>query len=465
MISLKQSYYFLFLLGLFFFPFNSFQGLKFLGEFQNEAGVYLFLLGFALLLVDVSKGKSFFVPIDRLVFQIVLLFIFWIIICTLLNFQTVSENYFKQTSGLNRFVRQFIALSFSTFIFLLFFWNMIKEMDTKQILFKIRKVFLYALIFAFLYGIFEILVTTLGLSFFRPIYELFDYFPFVDEDIHMGGRISSVAFEPPFLAVYLISIAGWMYSYMLTEKKIVKYVPLAMVLILTYYSGSRTALVVILIQLLFFLNIYLSKKMKVVLVGSTFVLCLLVLSLSIVYKDNKAIKDISNKIESLDFVGNLKKNVSNQSRFGIQYSSIQVFKNNPIVGVGFGQQSFTGRYLYPSWAVKDNWEFEYIYQNNEVKSFPPGYNLYTRLLAETGIVGISIFLLLLYTTFRQTRILMKQHDANTRVLGVILFITFIGLYINWLQIDTFRVYIFWLSLCVLMKLITKKPSKENVTNQ
>jgi O-antigen ligase len=161
----------------------------------------------------------------------------------------------------------------------------------------------------------------------------------------------------------------------------------------------------------------------------------------------------------LDFVGNLTKNVSNQSRFGIQYSSIQVFKRNPIVGVGFGQQSYTGRYLYPSWAVKNNWEFEQIYQNSKERSFPPGYNLYTRLLAETGIIGIFIFLFLIYTTFKQTKRLIRGGDYETKTIGVILLITFIGLYINWMQIDTFRVYVFWLSLCILMKL-SIKPLKE-----
>lgn len=464
MISLKQSYYFLFILGLFFFPFNSFQGLKFLGEFQNEAGAYIFVVGFTLLLIDVIKGKSFFIPLNKLIFQIILLFMFWVIACTLLNYQTVSENFFKHTTGFNRFIRQFIALSFSTLIFLLFFWNVIIEMNTRQILFKIRKVFLYALIFSFIYGVFEILVTTLGFTIFRPIYKLFDYFPFVEEDFHLNGRISSVAFEPPFLAVYLISIAGWMYSYMLTEKNIIKYAPLAMVLILTYYSGSRTALVVILVQLLVFLYIYLSKQMKKIILVSTLTLCLILFSLSFIYKDNKAIKDITHKIESLDFVGNLKKTVSNQSRFGIQYSSIQVFKNNPIIGVGFGQQAYTGRYLYPGWALKNNYEFTYNYQNSEVRSFPPGYNMYTRLLAETGLIGISIFLFLMYTIFKQCRLLIKNNDFETKVLGIILLITFVGLYINWMQIDTFRVYVFWLSLCILMKFTHKKIISKNVIN-
>jgi O-antigen ligase len=452
MLTLKKTYYLLFLIGLFFFPFNSFEGLSFLGEYKNEAGVYIFLTGFLLFFVDFLKGEKFNIPLNRPVFQIVIIFLAWIIIGFILNLNTISENYFKHTSGINRFVRQFISLLFSSIIFLLFFWNIIINMTTRKILYTIRKVFYLSLLFASVYGFLELSVNVFKLSFLMPIYKLFNYFPFLEEDFHTMGRISSIAFEPPFLAVYLISIAGWMFSYMLTDDGKLKYLPTVLVLILTYYSGSRTALIVILIQLVVFLNIYLSPFRKKVALASVMILILIGSIFALFSKDNRAIKDITKKVESLDFVGNLKKNISNQSRFGIQYSSIQVFKNNPIIGVGFGQQSFTGRYLYPHWAEKNNWEFENIYQNNNERSFPPGYNLYTRLLAETGLVGISIFFLLIYITFKQTRRLMIDNDLNIRNIGIILFITFIGFYINWFQIDTFRVYIFWLSLCILMKL-------------
>lgn len=464
MLSLKQTYYLLFLFGLFFFPFNSFEGLKFLGEYKNEAGAYFFLIGFVFLLIDVIKGKPFYIPLNKTVFQTLLTFIIWLIVSTLLNYQTVSENYFKHTTGFYRFIRQFISLSFSTLIFLLFFWNILLEMNLKQILYKIRKIFLFSLIFTFVYGLFEVLVTILGFSFLRPIYKLFDYFPFLEEDFDSMGRISSVAFEPPFLAVFLISIAGWMFSYIITETKTSKYIPLFMVLLLTYYSGSRTALIVILIQLIFFLNIYLSIQMKKIIFFSTLIFTLILFLFATFNSENQAIKDITKKVESLDFIGNLTKSKSNQSRFGIQYSSLLVFKENPIIGVGFGQQSFTGRHLYPSWAVKNNWEFKYIYQNSSDRSFPPGYNVYTRLLAETGIIGISIFLILIYITLKQTKILMKHDNQEVKVLGIILLVTFVGLYINWMQIDTFRVYIYWLSLCILMKLSKPSIQEHNVSN-
>ena len=162
-------------------------------------------------------------------------------------------------------------------------------------------------------------------------------------------------------------------------------------------------------------------------------------------------KAIEEKVESLDFLGNIKSNVSNRSRLGIQYTSLIVFTKNPIFGVGFGQQAFVARSLYPGWVKKDNYEFKIFYSNQREKSFPPGYNLYTRLLAEIGIVGFLIFAYLQILILKEARRLSKFQNKDFQILGIILLITTIGLFINWMQIDTFRIYGVWISLAILIK--------------
>ena len=136
----------------------------------------------------------------------------------------------------------------------------------------------------------------------------------------------------------------------------------------------------------------------------------------------------------------------------MQYASLQVFMENPIIGVGFGQQSYYSRHHYPTWATSNNYEFTLWYKNKNVKSFPPGYNIYTRLLAETGIVGFLIFLYLIFKSISISRKMTKNSSSEKRYLGIILLISFVGLYINWMQIDTFRIYGIWLSLAILIKL-------------
>jgi len=151
-IPLSKIYLFFFFLGLFFFSFNEYQGLSFLGEFKTESGALFFLLGFLLLGIEsIAKGKIS-IPYKSTIFQILVFFIIWCFITTVLNANTVVSNYFKHTSGINRFVRQYFSMILSCIVFFLFYWNIIYKMKTIDILLKIRKVFLLSLIIAFTYG-------------------------------------------------------------------------------------------------------------------------------------------------------------------------------------------------------------------------------------------------------------------------------------------------------------------------
>ncbi|TDE55174.1 O-antigen ligase family protein [Flavobacterium sp. GT3P67] len=453
---LRKLYTILFFLGLFFFPFNEYEGIPFLGEFKSEAGALFLMLGFLFLLLEVVVTKRIFVPYKSPIFQIGAIFLIWCFISTLLNVVSVSTNYFKHTGGINRFIRQYFALLISGCFFLILYCNVFIKMDLKEILFKIRKAFFYSLVIASIYGFLEILVSYFGINSVFPVLKLFDYFPFLEVKIAGLGRISSIAYEPPFLAIYLITIAGWMFSYILTEKGIWKFFPTIAILLLTFFSGSRTGLIVVFFQLFIFTTIlYKDKRFKVYVVYSLIGFFAL-FSVMLIFNGEKVTKALTEKVESLDFQGNLKNNISNKSRFGMQYASLQVFKENPIVGVGFGQQTYHSRTHYPTWATKDNYEFDLIYKNKNVKSFPPGYNLYTRLLAETGIIGFLILLALIYYSIKQTKIFIKNSSGEKQILSYILLISFSGLFINWLQIDTFRIYGIWLSLAILMRLSQEK---------
>ncbi len=455
MLTIKKAYSFLFLLGMFFFPFNSFEGIEALGEFKNEAGAYFLLAGFILMLF----GKKVVIPLRSPVFRIILLFLFWCFFCTVLNIDGVSNSYFKHTSGLNRFIRQYFSLLISSFIFFIFYYNVLINMEIKEILLKIRKVFLYSLFIAFCVGMLEAMIGVFGISAARIPLELFNYFPFLEIGF-FSERISAISYEPPFLAIYLITIAGWMFSYMITHKGLIKYIPTIVVLLLTYFSGSRTGLVTVFFQFMIFLLIIIPTEKYIKYIIRTVAVLLFFGVFVFLFSGDKIVKSFETKIESLDFKGNLKKNISNKSRFGIQVATIAVFKENPIIGVGFGQQSYYSRYHYPRWATVRNYEFTLYYKNQEVKPFPPGYNLYTRLLAETGLIGFFIILLLIYISIMETNRLRKRSEEHKQILTIILLVSFSGLYLNWVQIDTFRIYGIWLSLAILIRLSNNKQLKD-----
>ena len=460
-ISLKQTYIYFFLLGIFFIPFNSYDGISFLGEYKRDGAIVFFLASFLFFSIDTFYKRKFKIPLNNILFQFLALFVGWIIVGTLLNGFSIYENYMKQTSGISRSIRQFLSLSIVLFLFIVAY-NSAKNYSIKRIFVLIRKTFFLSFIFVAVYGVLEILVVYFNILGLKNILLLFDYFPFTEVFLDFKyRRISSFSHEPPFLAIYLITIAGWMFSYILTSKGFKRFLPTIFVFILTFFSGSRTALIVVLLQFLVFMGTVFTVNKNYRLIIQRFLLVIsTVFILLLIFNGKNVSREIEAKIDSLNFRENLMNNVSNKSRFGIQYTSLLIFLDNPITGVGFGQQGYHAKGKYPKWATHKNYEFTQLYLNDNVKSFPPGYNIYTRLLAETGIVGFGIFISFLLLIFYQCRKLFKSLNQFEKVVPVVLLISFIGFAINWMQFDSFRVFGFWICLAILIKQIREINSYE-----
>ena len=307
-LTLRNIYTFLFLLGVFFIPFNSWEGIKALGEFKKESSAFFFLVGFFVLILEIIISKRLLIPLDNILVKLLLIFLLWVVATIFLNFPVVYESYYKRTTGVMRFIRQFFALFLSCGIFFLFYYNVLRNLPSEEILFKIRKVFLYSFLFVCIYGFLEIGYSIFGSGIAYETLMILDYFPFIEYYTHNAGRISSVTFEPPALATFLITVSGWMFSYIITHNGLKKYLPTIFILILTYYSGSRTALIVILVQLAVFFTIFLTKKefLKVLKMG--FIVIVFFSGMFFLLNPRKIVADVENKMESLDFKCNLKTN-------------------------------------------------------------------------------------------------------------------------------------------------------------
>lgn len=441
-------------LAIFFIPFNSYKGFSFLGEFAKESAVLFLLAGSITFFFLILQEKKIAIPIKNPIFQALLLLLLWFIVATLLNLPDIRDYYLKKTTGINRFIKQYIVLFFSAIVFLLLYYNIFRQFSLEKTLFLIRKIFLFSLIVVTIYGVLEVAILVFGLGFLSPLIRLFNYVPFTEVKLDTNlSRISSVTFEPPALANYLITVAGWMFSYILTEKKAWKFLPAIAVITLALFSGSRAGIAIVGLQtVLFFFLLVKNKKthflvIKLLIVGGIAITGLLLV------KGKVITEYLVEKATSFN-INDDTHDISNRSRFGVQEANYNVFLNNPIAGVGYGQQSFEAIQYYPNWAKVGNWEFRYKYLNDRHPNFPPGYNLYARILAEGGIIGMLFFVVFIILIFYATFHLIKQQNV-TYILGVILFISFVGFFINWFKSDTFRIFGFWLSFAILMICLEK----------
>jgi len=441
------------LLGIFFIPFNSWSGIGFLGEYYRDSCFLFFSFAFVLVLFK----RRINIPVKNLIFQFLILFILWSILATLFNAHNIADYYFKQTSGLSRFINQFGSLIIASIIIPLTFYNGFKWININKTFRLIRRVVLASLIIVLIYSIIEILIVKFDMvNLKKPILNLFDYFPFTEAKTDMRlRRISSVTFEPPALGTYLLSIAGWMFSYILTEKKNFKYLPTVIVLFLGFMSGSRAAFFAIIIQfiiasIIFLKNKKLTRNIYRIIIGFSTASIL-----TITYFSEPIYNYIKKEINSFK-LDDSTHSLSNKSRFGIQQAMFYVFLENPISGTGYGLQAFESRKKYPTWAKKNNWEFRLKYLNQNDKRFPPGYNMYLRILSETGLVGFLFFGLMLLQIFLWCFNNLKSENST---IAFIILISMIGFSLNWLKMDSFRIYFFWLCLALIWVVEQRKISQ------
>jgi O-antigen ligase len=395
----------------------------------------------------------------------VLLFLFllliWFIISTALNIHNIIEYNFKGTIGIVRFIKQYGSLFISAILILFTCLHVFNGQNVNQVFFSIRKVTLWSFIFVCIYGVLEILILVFGISFLMPILNLFNYFPFTEVYLPELKRISSVSFEPPELGTYLICIVGWMLSYIITEKNIWKYLPALFILILTYFSDSRSGIAIILFQFLLFGLLLLKQKRFRPILYRIFMISLIPITILFLFKGRTITYYIFEKLTSFSATDDIHGD-SNRSRLGIQQANIIAFTERPITGAGFGQSAYVSKRHFPKWATDGNWEFSEKYLNPKHKPFPPIYNLYVRLLSESGIIGFFIFITFLcftlifsYKLYKNGLFAYKEND-NIKAIGLVLLITFSGITINWIKADTFRIFGFWINLAFLIYLTGNK---------
>jgi hypothetical protein len=118
-----------------------------------------------------------------------------------------------------------------------------------------------------------------------------------------------------------------------------------------------------------------------------------------------------------------------------------VFNQYPWLGVGLGNAGFFFPQLAPAlgWASTEIRSVLYYFtQMPNVKS------LWFRLLAETGLVGFSVFITWIYILFQSSRFTQHHPDETTKTLafaGQLALLAFIG---EGLSIDSFALPYFWL---------------------
>lgn len=129
-------------------------------------------------------------------------------------------------------------------------------------------------------------------------------------------------------------------------------------------------------------------------------------------------------------------------------ASLRAFDQNPITGVGLGASGF---YIYPNLpdAVLVNVPEISEALNPTSNLFPNPKNLYIRLLAEAGIVGMALFLAFWFQLWADALALTQKPGREAASLAAMSIFALSALALQAFSLDSFALPEFWLNLGIL----------------
>jgi O-antigen ligase len=145
-------------------------------------------------------------------------------------------------------------------------------------------------------------------------------------------------------------------------------------------------------------------------------------------------------------------------RLAYAWSGVEIFSQYPWTGVGLGA---TGFYLYsnlPDWSKTFVPEIS-THLSPLNSSFPNTKNLFVRIIAETGILGLAAFLGFLFYMLAQILTFGRIPGREALFLGVAGLFTWIVLILFCLTQDSFAIPNTWINLGMLLGVtgLTSKP--------
>jgi len=250
-------------------------------------------------------------------------------------------------------------------------------------------------------------------------------------------RMRSTAFEPSYYGMYIAFVFPFLFYLAIYETKFKYWMLLLFTLLALFLSKSRTGQISVGIEIILFL--YFASKFKLITrIGFLRKSAIVLVTLGVVLLGTV----------SLSSTRNMEENISNVTRFSSQVAAINVFRDFPIFGVGIG---LAGAYLpdyYPDFA-RYSWEIrEWCAPLREENLSTPVFAMIPRLFAETGLAGVTTFMILnIYILIRLRNIcLSKNRSSKRKAISLAIGLSIVGQLVASFGVDSYAIYGYWFSL-------------------
>ena len=150
-------------------------------------------------------------------------------------------------------------------------------------------------------------------------------------------------------------------------------------------------------------------------------------------------------------------------RAAYTFGALGAYDESPVMGVGLGASGF---YIYdhlPDWALTTVPEIA-RQLNPQSRLYPNPKNMYVRLLAETGLVGLFVFIAFMFSVLGDSLRVLQSKTNLGRYLGIAGVFSWFAVALYNVTQDSFATPNIWINFGILVGMTAFVQGSEEITN-
>ena len=150
------------------------------------------------------------------------------------------------------------------------------------------------------------------------------------------------------------------------------------------------------------------------------------------------------------------------ARGAYTFGALGAYKKSPFFGVGLGASGF---YIYdnlPDWAMTTVPEIA-KQLSPQSHLYPNPKNMYSRLLAETGLIGFALFFIYLFSMLGDTLRALQGNTTFSRYLGIAMLFSWIAILLYNATQDSFATPNIWINFGILAGMSAEAAKDKDFT--
>ena len=427
-------------------------GPAWLGELRVEVAIWPLIMA-NIATIYMLLLRRFYLPNSAITYGLMALLIF-ICMSFAVNYSSIQINFFKGRSGLEKFCLQFIQLVFMCLTAVTVYNVLNKIKGSERRLDWVQWAVLSSLVIPVVYSGFIEIPALLGVDIATQLHRGIS--PFFQEGVY-PRRLRSISGESSYFGGYIALAFPWLVAATLEKGKwrgwgLFVY---PLVVLMCYLSYSRTVYGVVLGEaMLFLIALWILKRRSMGsnawwrFLGGNFIAIALIMSVSLISFEARSVHDSQSVHDSPIYLGVEDHAESNGTRSSSSLAAIKMGVDHWLFGVGFGQYGFHSQKYLPEW-LPSNGELQKLISDIPGSQWPPVYNIFARLIAETGIFGLMSWLAIWgMTLVGAIRVAISPGGDNSK--GAALIVTVLGVFAIGLGFDSFRYIPYWLAIGVVV---------------